>query len=384
MPMYLTSDSHDLFTEDCTFNTNFSPKFISCVEKKIQLKFNYDHDGNLNTDFGSQDCMGYIYAILNSEEYKKKYNYRLVKDFPQIPITNDLNLFVELSNIGKKLISVHLNQNTASGVVNFPKTGSNDIAFIKYKEERLWINDIQYFDNIPKEIWEFVIGGYSVCDKWLKSRKGRKLTFDEIKELDHIVGAITLTIKLREQLDETVERNKHSLFCLSVEANKSAPRAQNKATPFDEVLKKRTALAAYIVNQLQDDDKLTRTKFAKIYNMVDYIQNHNLQTKYVREAAGPLDPRALYNESIGIEPLCMKNRYFCTNKIEKGEGFVINYSVDKNIQEGVAYAVKILDQTRGAVDNIIELMILMDYKQTEIVATIFSCCGNLQDSCHSF
>ncbi|KTD57884.1 type ISP restriction/modification enzyme [Legionella shakespearei] len=377
MPMYLINDDQNLFSEGHILNTNFSSKLISCIEKNIQLKFNYEHNGDLITDFGAQDCMGYIYAILNSEEYKKKYNYRLVKDFPRIPITTDLNLFVELSRIGIELITLHLNKTKLSGNVKFPKAGSNNIECIKYEDNRIWINDDQYIDNISKKIWDFMIGGYNVCDKWLKSRKGKKLTFDEIKELDHVVGAIALTIKLRERLDEIIVRNNRSLFCLSTRVNNSATKVSSKNTPFEEVLKKRTALAAYIVNQLQDDDKLTRTKFAKIFYMVDYIQNNNLETKYVREAAGPLDPRALYNENIGIESLCMKNKYFYTNKIKKSDGFVINYAVDKNIQEGVAYAVKILDETRTAVDNVIGLMRQMDYKQAEIVATIFSCWNDL-------
>ncbi|MFO9416547.1 type ISP restriction/modification enzyme [Legionella pneumophila serogroup 1] len=380
-PVYIIDDtSNTLFPSYNNIESNFSQKFISVIESKLGLKFNHEKNGDFKSTIGVEDCLGYIYALLNNDRYKQKYNYRLVRDFPRIPITTNLNLFVALSSLGKKLIFLHLNKDKFSGSIKFPIMGSNTINFVKYDNRKIWINDNQYLDNISKEVWGFVIGGYSVCDKWLKSRKMRRLTFEDIEEFDSIVGNIIQTNKLRNQLDILIEKNSSLIFSSksNVSQNRNKPQTKNlQVSPFMEVLEKRTALAAYIINKLKDDKNLTRTKFAKIYYLVDYMQNSNLKTQYAREVAGPLDARALYNEEIGIEPLCLKKNYFKTQKVEKKKNYVVNYTLGENIDEGVSYAVKILDKTRSAVDNLIELMKPLDYRQAEIVATLFACWNDL-------
>jgi hypothetical protein len=72
-------------------------------------------------------------------------------------------------------------------------------------EGRVWINREQYFGGVLPEVWAFQVGGYQVCQKWLKDRKGHKLTYDDLTHYQHIVSALATTISLMAQIDETIE-----------------------------------------------------------------------------------------------------------------------------------------------------------------------------------
>ena len=69
------------------------------------------------------------------------------------------------------------------------------------------INGTQYFEGIPKEVCNFHIGGYQVCQKWLKDRKGRRLTEEEIEHYQRIVVALNETIRIMEEIDEVIEEH---------------------------------------------------------------------------------------------------------------------------------------------------------------------------------
>ncbi|MFC1717836.1 type ISP restriction/modification enzyme [Candidatus Poribacteria bacterium] len=55
-----------------------------------------------------------------------------------------------------------------------------EVEKVRYVEQdqRVYINSEQYFQGVPSEVWEFRVGGYQVCEKWLKDRKGRQLSYD--------------------------------------------------------------------------------------------------------------------------------------------------------------------------------------------------------------
>ena len=81
--------------------------------------------------------------------------------------------------------------------------GKNSIDKVKYnqKESRIYINGDQYFEGVEKQIWEYQIGGYQVCNKWLKDRKGRTLSLEEIKHYCKVVTAINKTIEIQRNID---------------------------------------------------------------------------------------------------------------------------------------------------------------------------------------
>ena len=67
------------------------------------------------------------------------------------------------------------------------------------------INKTQYFVGIPEEVYNFHIGGYQVCQKWLKDRKGRQLTEEEIAHYQKIVVALNETIRIMKEIDAVIE-----------------------------------------------------------------------------------------------------------------------------------------------------------------------------------
>ncbi|NCQ18608.1 MAG: hypothetical protein GW805_09825, partial [Ignavibacteria bacterium] len=74
-----------------------------------------------------------------------------------------------------------------------------------YENEEVWINKEQYFDGIKPAVWQYQIGGYQVCEKWLKDRKERSLTLEEIKTYCTIVTALFKTIELQNEIDKYYE-----------------------------------------------------------------------------------------------------------------------------------------------------------------------------------
>ena len=67
---------------------------------------------------------------------------------------------------------------------------------------KVWINDEQYFDNVPLVAWEFYIGGYQPAQKWLKDRKMRVLGFEDIIHYQKMIVALTETDRLMKEIDE--------------------------------------------------------------------------------------------------------------------------------------------------------------------------------------
>lgn len=171
---------------------NFDAKFTKFVSEKY---------GASPTP---KEIFYYIYAVLYSPTYRKKYQEFLQYDFPRIPFVNDYEQFRQLSEIGNELVNLHLMRKQLSPYVKFDVPGSNVIKKVKYDEDKVWINDEQYFEGVPKEAWDFFIGGYQVLDKWLKSRKGRRLDSKDIEEFLQIVEIIRETIQLMERIDKIV------------------------------------------------------------------------------------------------------------------------------------------------------------------------------------
>src|SRR5437763_14477226 len=105
-------------------------------------------------------------------------------------------------------------EKSGSITTKYPESGSNIVEKVEYthpadksEQGQVWINKTQYFDNVPAEVWEFHLGGYQVCHKWLKDRKGRTLSFDDIKQYQRIVAALSETIILMEQIDEAIDEH---------------------------------------------------------------------------------------------------------------------------------------------------------------------------------
>jgi len=165
-----------------------------------------------NKELSSEQIFHYIYAVLNSHNYRKRYEEFLKIDFPRVPLPSDYEIFKKLSSLGQELIDLHLLKSSAlvETEIGFPKGGSNNVDKVSYdvKNRSVYINKEQYFEGVSKEVWEYRIGAYKVMEKYLKDRKKRKLSLDEINHYMKMAKAIRLTITLQKKIDDVYKKIK--------------------------------------------------------------------------------------------------------------------------------------------------------------------------------
>ncbi|HBR22801.1 MAG TPA: DNA methyltransferase [Nitrospiraceae bacterium] len=150
-----------------------------------------------------EEIFYYIYAVLYSNIYRTKYAEFLKIDFPRVPFTNDYKLFRKMSDYGERLVELHLLKPSEldTPVAKFQGKGNDKVEKLRYEKGKLYINGSQYFEGISPEVYEYQIGGYQVCDKWLKDRKGRALSLEEIKHYCKVVTALKKTIDVQLKID---------------------------------------------------------------------------------------------------------------------------------------------------------------------------------------
>ena len=167
---------------------------------------------SLITEPTQEEIFYYIYAVLYSPIYRERYKEFLKIDFPRVPLPSDYEIFKELSKSGKELVDLHLLKSPAldETEIGFPRGDSNNVEKVSYDEEnqRVFINKEQYFEGVSKEVWEYRIGAYQVMEKYLKDRKKRRLSLDEINHYMAVAKAIRLTIELQEKIDDVYRKIK--------------------------------------------------------------------------------------------------------------------------------------------------------------------------------
>ncbi len=200
------SEAHEAAASGVIRRANFELKFIKGLSEHLGLSFRLDGCGDLKKDFGPEDVFHYIYAILHSPTYRERYAEFLKMDFPRIPFTSDTKLFGTLATLGARLVRLHLLKAVPEAGVRFPVPGSGTVETPEYSEtqHRVHINKQQYFENVPPEVWGFHVGGYKVCEKWLKDRKGRHLSYEDITHYMKIVAALGQTVTLMQQIDAAI------------------------------------------------------------------------------------------------------------------------------------------------------------------------------------
>ena len=122
-------------------------------------------------------------------------------------MTTNLTLFQKLVSLGEQLAEAHLLQSEdASFLPEFPEGGNPEVKEIRWSEvdQRVWINSTQYFAPVRREVWEFRVGGHCPAEKWLTDRKSRTLTFDDIQHYRRICGSLGKTVKIMEDIDNTI------------------------------------------------------------------------------------------------------------------------------------------------------------------------------------
>ncbi len=220
-PLYLyPTNTPTLFDTEPTNSPNgrrpnLAPEFIKELSAKLGLEFISDGKGDEKKTFGPEDIFNYIYAVFHSPQYRQRYAEFLKIDFPRVPLTSDKELFWELVKKGDRLVQLHLMKGTGKEISSYPVAGSNLVEQVKYDEnkQQISINSDQYFAGIPPQIWNFYIGGYQVCQKWLKDRKGRHLSYDDLEHYQQIISILGESIAIMETIDIII--NKYGGFPFS-------------------------------------------------------------------------------------------------------------------------------------------------------------------------
>lgn len=187
---------------------NLEKQFVREHEINLGLKFILDSTGDLVKTLGPEDIFYYIYAIFHSPTYRERYAEFLKIDFPRVPLTRNLDLFRALVAKGAELVALHQMESPAldKPITKFIGRGDDTVAsgYPKYEKKTVSINDEQGFEGVPQAVWDFHIGGYQVCHKWLKDRRGRNLSADDKAHYAKIVVALKETIRLMQEIDEVI------------------------------------------------------------------------------------------------------------------------------------------------------------------------------------
>jgi hypothetical protein len=165
--------------------------------------------------------LGYIYAILHSPTYRRRYQSQLRADFPRIPPIANRDLMDSMARLGCELMSLHLMESPKLGSVGNLYVGAKypQVGLVGWSNDTVWLDastskngqpagpGTTGFRGVPAAVWNFEIGSYRVCEKWLKDRKGRTLSAEDIAHYQKIVVAISETIRLMGKIDEVIDQH---------------------------------------------------------------------------------------------------------------------------------------------------------------------------------
>lgn len=210
-PLYLSAQAgaEDELSLGRGNQPNFTPEFL--VTLSDRLKISKRHSSGVPINLTPEDVFHYIYAAFYSPCYRSRYAEFLKIDFPRLPLTGDLELFRRLARLGGELVALHLLESSrlSRPIAEFFGVRMSEVEKVSWSKHSVWIDKAQTsgFKGVPEEVWNFHIGGYQVCEKWLKDRKGRTLSDEDVAHYQKIVVAITETIRLMAEIDAVIEKH---------------------------------------------------------------------------------------------------------------------------------------------------------------------------------
>jgi hypothetical protein len=211
-PLYLRPSVSELQIDQCQ-DVNMSRTFIDSFIKATKLKWITEGKGDLKVggNLGPESIFSFVYAQLNAPEYRIRFADPLRTSFPRVFLPNNLELFRKLAQLGSELIALHLLESTklAQSITKFIGSSHPVVEKISWSRNTVWVDKEQTtgFEGIPENVWNFHVGGYQVCEKWLKDRKGGKLLKEEIAHYQKIIVALSESIRLMKEIDEVIEKH---------------------------------------------------------------------------------------------------------------------------------------------------------------------------------
>ena len=201
---------------------NLASGFVQEITAATKLRFVSDGCGDLRKNFGPEDVLAWIYAVFHSSRYRERYEAQLKLDFPRVPLPGNAEIFRELAVIGRGLQAIHLLESPLSGKPTAVQTGTAnpEVGRVGWSGGTVWLDagktnarerhratepGTMGFKGVSEEVWDFQIGGYQVCHKWLKDRKGRTLSNEDVAHYQKMVVAVSETIRSMAAIDEIID-----------------------------------------------------------------------------------------------------------------------------------------------------------------------------------
>jgi hypothetical protein len=217
-PLYLYSHKGGLGISDDKARPNVSQEFLRYLANRFEVSEN----GSPKSPFEikPEEIFNYTYAVLYSPTYRRRYSEYLKNDFPRLPLPGSRDLLVGLARLGDELVALHLVESPIliRSITTYIGPKYPRVERISWSDNTVWLDAPATrkgqparrgtigFRGVPEEIWNFHVGGYQVCEKWLKDRKGRILSIDDISHYQKIVVAINETIRIMKEIDEVIDR----------------------------------------------------------------------------------------------------------------------------------------------------------------------------------
>jgi hypothetical protein len=112
-----------------------------------------------------------------------------------------------LVELGRHLRELHLltHSDIRKAITTFPVSGDDIVSKPSFKNSKVYINDEQYWDGVPEEVWNFYVGGYQPAQKYLKDRKDKKLSSEEFANYEKMIVSLNETIKVMTEIDKHIK-----------------------------------------------------------------------------------------------------------------------------------------------------------------------------------
>ena len=218
-PLWLTPEPDEgLFAAEAgERKANLAPDFVAALDEATGLAYAEGRGGAGKGAFTPEDVFHYVYGVLHAPAYRARYADFLKSDYPGVPLPPTREAFRAFAEVGRRLVALHLLRDVPDPGTRFPVQGSNtvDKGFPAYvppggagpdgeaaERGRVYLNDTQFFEGVEPEVWAHQVGGYQVLDKWLKDRRGRALSYDDLRRYPRVVAALRETQRLMADADD--------------------------------------------------------------------------------------------------------------------------------------------------------------------------------------
>lgn len=201
---------------------NLNIEFVNQTIAATGLRFKSNSRGDLRNTFGPHDILAWIYAIFHSPSYRNRYAAQLKLEFPRVPLPGNATLFRKLVEVGHRLLALHLleSEKMAKPITVYSGPNGPEVGRIGWSDDTVWLDAAKTnarqghraagtgtigFIGVTEQVWDFKIGGYQVCHKWLRDRKGRTLSDEDIEFYQRIIVALNETISAMSDIDKIAE-----------------------------------------------------------------------------------------------------------------------------------------------------------------------------------